>query len=172
MQKVTDLYPPEISRHKLEKLFSGNPVVLELIPKLNKTSLCTFAALCEGNVVTTSGYNIMADLCVNRASAVAYYLKKKLLPVSVKNISTEADVGGAATQAAFFVEPVDLERLKSEPENVMKECEKNWNSQKRSNAQKDMSRLYKEYGEDGVLELLRNTVGANDSPPSDSQKAS
>ncbi len=49
---------------------------------VNKTSLCTFAALCDGNVVTTSGYNIMADLCVNRASAVAHSLKQKYLPVT------------------------------------------------------------------------------------------
>jgi hypothetical protein len=66
MQKVTDLYPPEIARHKLENHFTDNIVILDLIQKMNKTSL--FAALCEGNVVTTSGYNIMADLCVNRAS--------------------------------------------------------------------------------------------------------
>ncbi|RZB11361.1 hypothetical protein EVY01_04595 [Escherichia coli] len=57
MQKVTDLYPPEIARHKLQNHFAGNTVMLELIQKLNKTSLCTFAALCDGNVVTTSGYN-------------------------------------------------------------------------------------------------------------------
>ncbi|HEE9886604.1 TPA: hypothetical protein R8G26_005206, partial [Citrobacter braakii] len=56
MQKVTDLYPPEIARHKLQNHFAGNTVMLELIQKLNKTSLCTFAALCDGNVVTTSGY--------------------------------------------------------------------------------------------------------------------
>ncbi|MBJ5256744.1 hypothetical protein JGF93_23145, partial [Salmonella enterica subsp. enterica serovar Mbandaka] len=116
MQKVTDLYPPEIARHKLQKHFADNTVMLELIQKLNKTSLCTFAALCDGNVVTTSGYNIMADLCVNRASAVAHSLKQKFLPVTAKTISTKADVGGAVKQAAFYIDEVDLERLKSEPE--------------------------------------------------------
>jgi hypothetical protein len=172
MQKVTDLYPPEISRHKLENHFSGNTAVLELIQKLNKTSLCTFAALCDGNVVTTSGYNITADLCVNRASAVAHSLKKKLLPVSTKGISTKADVGGAVKQAAFLIDEADLERLKSEPEKVMKECELNLNSQKRTNAQKEMSRLYKEFGEDGILALLRNVAGTNGTPPPSGQPAS
>lgn len=172
MQKVTDLYPPEIARHKLENHFTGNIVILDLIQKMNKTSLCTFAALCEGNVVTTSGYNIMADLCVNRASAVAHSLKQKCLPISAKTISTKADVGGAVKQAAFFIDGVDLEKLKSEPEKVIKECERNLNSQKRTNAQKEMSRLYKEFGEAGVLTLLRNVVGANDIPPSEEQQAS
>ncbi|HCC0890301.1 TPA: hypothetical protein M4K80_003888 [Salmonella enterica] len=172
MQKVTDLYPPEIARHKLENHFTDNIVILDLIQKMNKTSLCTFAALCEGNVVTTSGYNIMADLCVNRASAVAHSLKQKCLPISAKTILTKADVGGAVKQATFFIDSVDLEKLKSEPEKVIKECERNLNSQKRTNAQKEMSRLYKEFGEAGVLTLLRNVVGANDIPPSEEQQAS
>lgn len=172
MQKVTDLYPPEIAHHKLQNHFSGNTVMLELIQKLNKTSLCTFAALCDGNVVTTSGYNIMADLCVNRASAVAHSLKQKYLPITTRTVSTKADVGGAVKQAAFFIDENDLERLKSEPEKVMKECERNLNSQKRTNAQKEMSRLYKDFGEDGILALLSNVRGTNGAPPPSAQPAS
>lgn len=172
MQKVTDLYPPEIAHHKLQNRFSGNTVMLELIQKLNKTSLCTFAALCDGNVVTTSGYNIMADLCVNRASAVAHSLKQKYLPITTRTVSTKADVGGAVKQAAFFIDENDLERLKSEPEKVMKECERNLNSQKRTNAQKEMSRLYKDFGEDGILALLSNVRGTNGTPPPSGQPAS
>lgn len=172
MQKITDLYPPEIASHKLQNHFSGNTVMLELIQKMNKTSLCTFAALCDGNVVTTSGYNIAADLCVNRASAVIHSLKQKHLPIATRTISTKADVGGAVKQAAFYIDEVDLERLKSESEKMMKECERNLNSQKRTNAQKDMSRLYKEFGEDGILALLRNVVGANGTPPPSGQPAS
>lgn len=172
MQKVTDLYPPEIALHKLQNHFAGNTVMLELIQKLNKTSVCTFAALCDGNVVTTSGYNIMADLCVNRASAVAHSLKQRYLPVMTKTVSTKADVGGAVKQAAFYIDDIDLKRLKSEPEKMMKECERNLNSQKRTNAQKDMSRLYKEFGEDGILALLRNVVGAKGTLPPSGQPAS
>ncbi|RSB58477.1 hypothetical protein EGT71_23055 [Atlantibacter subterranea] len=172
MQKVTDLYPPEIAAHKLQNHFSGNTVMLELIQKLNKTSLCTFAALCDGNVVTTSGYNIMADLCVNRASAVAHSLKQKYLPITTRTVSTKADVGGAVKQAAFFIDENDLERLKSEPEKVMKECERNLNRQKQTNAQKEMSRLYKDFGEDGILALLSNVRGTNGTPPPSGQPAS
>ena len=172
MQKVTDLYPPEIAHHKLQNHFSGNTVMLELIQKLNKTSLCTFAALCDGNVVTTSGYNIMADLCVNRASAVATSLKQKFLPITTRTISAKADVGGAVKQAAFFIDENDLERLKSEPEKIMKECERNLNSQKRTNAQKEMSRLYKDFGEDGILALLSNVRRTNGTPPPSGQPAS
>lgn len=172
MQKVTDLYPPEIAHHKLQNHFSGNSVMLELIQKLNKTSLCTFAALCDGNVVTTSGYDIMADLCVNRASAVAHSLKQKFLPITTRTISTKADVGGAVKQAAFFIDENDLERLKSEPEKMMKECERNLNSQKRTNAQKEISRLYKDFGEDGILALLSNVRRTNDTPPPSGQPAS
>lgn len=172
MQKVTDLYPPEIASHKLQNHFYGNTVMLELIQKLNKTSLCTFAALCDGNVITTSGYNIMADLCVNRASAVAHSLKQKYLPVMARTIPTKADVGGPAKQAAFYIDEIDLERLKSDPEKMMKECERNLNSQKRTNAQKDMSRLYKEFGEDGILTLLRNAAGASGKLPPSEQPAS
>ncbi|MBN3074474.1 hypothetical protein H4F33_20730 [Pectobacterium brasiliense] len=172
MQKVTDMYPPEIACHKLQNHFTGNAVMLELAQKLNKTSLCTFAALCDGNVVTTSGYNIMADLCVNRASAVAHSLKKKYLPITARTISTKADVGGVVKQAAFYIDEIDLARLKSEPEKMMKECERKLNSQKRTNAQKDMSRLYKEFGEDGILVLLRNVVGENGTLPPSGQSAS
>ncbi len=48
---------------------------------------------------------------------------------------------------------------------MMKECERNLNSQKRTNAQKEMSRLYKEFGEDGILALLRNVAQSNGTPP-------
>lgn len=158
MQKVTDIYSPEIARHSLEKHFSDIPAVQEKIQKLHKTSLCMLAALCDGNVVTTSGYNISADLCVNRASAVAHSLKLKLFPVSAKAISTRADVGGEVRQAAFYIDEADLEMLKADPEKIMKECEQNLNGQKRTNAQKDMTRLYREFGEEGVMELLHHVA--------------
>jgi hypothetical protein len=156
MQKVTELYPPEISKRKLENLFSGNQVMLDAIRGMSKSNMCVFAALCDGHVVTTTGYSITADLCVNRASAVTHSLKKKHLPISSMGVSTKADVGGAVKQAAFFVSEDDLARLKTEPEKIMKECERDLNSKKRSSAQKDMIRLYKEFGEEGVLALLRN----------------
>ena len=53
----------------------------------------------------------------------------------------------------------------------MSECEKLQRIQKKSYAQKDMARLYKSFGEEGVLELLRNACSANDAPPSGEQKA-
>lgn len=170
MYKITDLYPPEIARHKLEKHFFGSPTVLEKIRKLPKTEVCTLAALCDGNVVTTSGYNIAADLCVNRASAVAHSLKNCLFPVSARPIATEADVGGKVKQVAFYISEVDLERLKSDPETLMKECEKKLNGQKCTNAQKNMTRLYKEFGEDGVMALLQHVANANRTPPANGQQ--
>lgn len=102
MQKVTELYPPKISKYKLEKLFSGNQVMLAAIRGMSKSNMCVFAALCDGHVVTTTGYNIPADLCVNRASAVTHALKQKYLPISSRGVSTKADVGGVVKQAAFF----------------------------------------------------------------------
>ncbi|SSL75344.1 Uncharacterised protein [Klebsiella pneumoniae] len=55
---------------------------------------------------------------------------------------------------------------------MMKECERNLNSQKRTNAQKEMSRLYKEFGEDGILALLRNVAQSNGTPPPGAHPAS
>lgn len=49
--------------------------------------------------------------------------------------------------------------MKNEPEKIMKECERSMNSKKRSSAQKDMIRLYKEFGEEGVLALLKDVSG-------------
>jgi len=158
MQKVTDLYSPEVARHTLEKHFENTPVVMDKINRLHKTSLCMLAALCDGNVVTTSGYNISADLCVNRASAVAHSLKLKLFPVSARAVCTRADVGGEVRQAAFYIDDADLEMLKDDPEKLMKQCENNLNGQKRTNAQKDMTRLYREFGEEGVMALLHHVA--------------
>lgn len=159
MQKVTDIYPPEISKTKLETLFAGNQVMLDAIRKMSKSNMCVFAALCDGYVITTTGYTIAADLCVNRASAVSHSLKQKNLPISSRGVPTKADVGGAVKQAAFFVSNDDLVRLKTEPEKVMKECERDLNSKKRSSAQKEMIRLYREFGEEGVFTLLKNVPG-------------
>lgn len=172
MKKVTDLYPPEIARNKLEKHFSGTPEVLELIRTLGKTDLCTFAALCDGHVVTTIGYDIPVDLAVKRASAVALSLKKRHLPIQSKSISAKADVGGAVYQAAFYIDKTDLVNLKAEPSKVMKACEKLLNSKKQTNAQKEMRRLVSEFGEEGVLALLRSVASANDVPTSDGKEAS
>ncbi|NDJ55826.1 hypothetical protein GWD52_02200 [Enterobacteriaceae bacterium 4M9] len=172
MEKVSEKYPTEIARHKLQNHFSGNTIMLDLIQKMHRSTLCTFAALCEGNTVTTTGYNIPADLCVNRASAVIHALKQKNLPISTRPVPTDADVGGKVNQAAFFIDETDLEKLKSETEKVMKACEKERNSQKKTNAHKEMSRLYKEFGEAGVLALLHATKGSNQAPPSGQQPAS
>lgn len=167
MKKVTDLYPPEIARNTLENHFGEAPEVLEVVQTLGKTDLCTLAALCDGYVVTTIGYEIPVDLAVKRASAVALSLKQRHLPVQARSYSAKADVGGAVKQVAFYIDKNDLADLKSDPSRVMKACEKQLNSKKQTNAQKEIRRLLSEFGEAGVLELLRRVVSANDAPPPD-----
>ncbi|MCM7084154.1 hypothetical protein ACOY6A_23450, partial [Enterobacter roggenkampii] len=74
-------------------------------------------------------------------------------------------------QSVFYMSDISIQRLETEPEKIMSECEKLQGVQKKSCAQKDMARLYKSFGEEGVLELLRNACSANDAPPSGEQKA-
>ncbi|RYC48136.1 hypothetical protein DEH81_07250 [Pectobacterium zantedeschiae] len=163
MRKVTDDYSPEIARHKLDLRFQDNEPMSELIRGMKRTDLCALAALCDGKTLTTSGYNIDADYSVNRASAVAHSLKQYLLPISAKSLPAKADVGGISHQSAFFITKEDLSRLEKDTESVFEVCRKSLLVQKESSAQKEMKRLYKEFGEEGVLNFLRSV--ANDSSP-------
>ncbi|EAR2000281.1 hypothetical protein EH025_11095 [Salmonella enterica] len=88
-----------------------------------------------------------------------------------QTIQTKADVGGTTKQSVFYISDISIQRLETEPEKIMSECEKLQRIQKKSCAQKDMARLYKSFGEEGVLELLRNACSANDASPSGEQKA-
>jgi len=79
MEKVTDQYSPEIAQHKLSAYFSGNLIMFRVTKRLQKSSLCVFAALCDGKTITTTGYEVDADFSVKRASAVIHSLKLKNL---------------------------------------------------------------------------------------------
>lgn len=171
MMKVSDVYTPELSRQKLSMRFSDNLPMIEVIRRMNNSNLCVFAALCDGLTVTTTGYDIHADFWVNRASAVACSLKQLFLPIETQTIQTKADVGGTTKQSIFYMSDISIQRLETEPEKIISECEKLQGVQKKSCAQKDMARLYKTFGEEGVLELLRNASSANDTPPAGEQKA-
>lgn len=160
MRKVTEDYSPEISRQKLDARFAQNPVVADRVKKMTKTQLSVFAALCDGKSFTTAGYSIDADYGVNRASAVALSLEKRhSIPVSRRMIETKADVGGNTKQALFFISSEDLSRLDDEPETLFKECQLDLFRRTSSQAQRDVKRLLRELGTDGLLNLVH---AAND----------
>lgn len=165
MEKVTDQYSPEIARHKLSAYFSGNLIMLDVIKRLQKSSLCVFAALCDGKTITTTGYEIDADFSVKRASAVIHSLKLKNLPISTNSVSTDSDVGGTTNQAFFFISKDDLHSLKSDPEKTMRKCAKLHAQHKRSHAQRDIARLCNEFGKETILKLLNQTAAGTKMPP-------
>lgn len=160
-RKVTDDYAPEQARIKLASFFDGHPSALEAIQCLNRTQACVLAALLDSKSITTSGYTIPADYGVKRASAVIHSLEKEYsFPISSRRVETESDVGNKTMQSLFFITLEDQERLKNEPEAVFKERYDSACRKKESQAQKEMRRLVKEYGEEAVLELLKKA--AND----------
>lgn len=94
------------------------------------------------------------------------------LPLLPNNYTLRLTLYLAVTiQSVFYISDISIQRLETEPEKIMSECEKLQRIQKKSCAQKDMARLYKSFGEEGVLELLRNACSANDASPSCEQKA-
>lgn len=166
-RKVTDDYAPEQARIKLASFFDGHPSALEAIQCLNRTQACVLAALLDSKSITTSGYTIPADYGVKRASAVIHSLEKEYsFPISSRRVETESDVGNKTMQSLFFITLEDQERLKTEPEAVFKERYDSACRKKESQAQKEMRRLVKEYGEEAVLELLKKA--ANDEAGPDS----
>ncbi|MEN4692853.1 hypothetical protein ABEG96_08005 [Pantoea agglomerans] len=166
-RKVTDDYAPEQARIKLASFFEGHPSALEAVQRLNRTQACVLAALLDSKSITTSGYTIPADYGVKRASAVIHSLEKEYsFPISSRRVETESDVGNKTMQSLFFITLEDQERLKTEPEVVFKERYDSACRKKESQAQKEMRRLVKEYGEEAVLELLKKA--ANDEAGPDS----
>lgn len=166
-RKVTDDYAPEQARIKLATFFDGHPSALEAVQCLNRTQACVLAALLDSKSITTSGYTIPADYGVKRASAVIHSLEKEYsFPISSRRVETESDVGNKTMQSLFFITLEDQERLKTEPEVVFKERYDSACRKKESQAQKEMRRLVKEYGEEAVLELLKKA--ANDEAGPDS----
>ncbi len=92
--------------------------------------------------------------------------KEYSFPISSRRVETESDVGNRTKQSLFFITQEDQERLQIEPEVVFKERHDNACRKKESQAQKEIKRLVKEYGEDGVRELLERA--ANDEAAPDS----
>lgn len=164
MRKVTDDYTPEKAYDDLIAFFHPYPEVKGVINSLTRTESCVLAALLlDSKSLTTSGYTIPADCCVNRASAVVHSLEKKhSFPISSRKVETESDVGNKTQQSLFFITKEDQQRLKEDPLTVFNECHENAVAKKESQAQRDLRRLVREYGEDGVLDMIKRV--ANDAP--------
>lgn len=164
MHKVTDVYTPDLAKSRLAERFEGNDAILEVVRKLHKTPLCSFAAMCDGYFLSTTGNTAQADFCVNRASAVIHTLKQFHIPVSTHIQNVQSDVGGVAPQAVFFISENDLDKLENDPVKIMRDCESRLQSLKQVHVQKEINRLVKEYGEKELMKLINN-ASANDNPP-------
>lgn len=92
--------------------------------------------------------------------------KEYSFPISSRRVETESDVGNRTKQSLFFITQEDQIRLKADPDLVFKERHDSACLKRESQAQKDIRRLFKEYGESGVLELLKKV--ANDGSDIDS----
>jgi|GEM_PF-1481695 len=166
LRKITDDYTPGLARQKLASFFEDRETALLAVGKLNRTQVCVLAALLDGKCITTSGYSIPADYGVKRASAVMHSLEKEhFFPISSRRIETESDVGTKTKQALFFISQDDRERLKLEPNQILEEIYQKACLTKASQAQKEIIRLVKEFGEAGILELVKKA--ANDEPGPD-----
>lgn len=160
-RKITDDYSPELARQKVTTFFESHPEIAKSTNELSDTKVCVLAALFDGKSITTSGYSIPSDYGVKRASAVAHALEKiHNFPISHSLVDTESDVGKMTKQARFNMTETDREKLQKDPEIVFKEKHEQTCKTRETQAQKEMKRLVKEYGENGVLELLKRA--AND----------
>lgn len=165
---VSEDYSPISAREKLLTLFESHPSAVIAIKALSKRQVCVLAALLDHKSFTTRGYNIPADYGVNRASSVAHALDKiHSFPISSRLIDTETEGGSMTKQAKFYISEEDFVRLLENPEEVFKERRANACRVRSSQAQKEIARLVKEYGKEGVLELL-TSVANDDSGQSDS----
>jgi len=162
MRKVTDDYTPKKAHDELIAFFQPHPNAVDVINSLTRTESCVLAALLlDSKSLTTSGYTIPADCCVNRASAVVHSLEKKhSFPISSRKIETESDVGNKTQQSIFFITKKNQDRLKEDPQTVFNQCHENAVVKKENQAQRDLRRLVREYGEDGVFNMIRRV--AND----------
>lgn len=166
-RKVSEDYAPEIARQKVVNFFQDHPETATTINKLSRSKVCVLAALLDNKSITTSGYTINADYGVKRASSIVHALDKiHSFPISSKRIDTESDVGNMTQQSLFFITEEDREKLKDNPDAVFKERSDNASRIRESQAQKAMKRLVKEYGEDGVRELLKKAANDQDGPDS------
>jgi len=164
-RKVTEDYAPEIARQKVSKFFEDHPETTIIINSLSKTKVCVLAALLDNKSVTTTGYSIKADYGVKRASSIVHALDKlHSFPISSKRVDTESEVGNMTQQSIFFIKEEDREKLREDPETVFKERHEKACRIRESQAQKAMKRLVKEYGEEGVRELLKRTANDGSDP--------
>lgn len=160
-RKVSEDYAPEIARQKVSEFFKDHPETAITINKLGKSKVCVLAALLDDKSITTAGYSIKADYGVKRASAVIHALDKiHSFPISTKRVDTASEVGNMTQQSLFFITEEDREKLKENPDAVFRERHNIACRIRESQAQKAIKRLFKEYGEEGVRELLERA--AND----------
>lgn len=165
LRKVSEDYAPEMARQKVSEFFKEHPDAATSINKLSRSKVCVLAALLDDKSITTSGYSIEADYVVNRASSVIHALDKiHSFPISTKRIDTSSDVGNTTQQSLFFITEEDREKLKENPDAVFKERHDSACRIRESQAQKAMKRLVKEYGEEGVRELLHRAANDGSGP--------
>jgi len=161
MRKLSDDYSAEIARKKLSSRFESSDAIADTIKKLTDKELCTLAALCDGNAITTMGYTINADYGVNRASAVVHSLKEKCsIPIVSISVNTTSDVNNATKQSKFIITKEDLDHLSTDPDSVLRAFQKEALIRKESLAQKEIKRLLRDYGKEGILALIEHA--AND----------
>lgn len=155
-KKLMEFYTPIKAHQLLKNNFSTNPVVTEIINKMSRTHRCVFAALCDGQTITTNGYSIPADYSVNRAPAIAHALRELNLPIESKYAPAISDTGGVTRQSIFYMRRTMILRLHTEPSKVITECsnqraEKKWNQ-----AKGDIERLYREFGKAVLLKMIED----------------
>ncbi|HCM2003279.1 TPA: hypothetical protein ACJG01_002838 [Salmonella enterica subsp. salamae serovar 21:z10:[z6]] len=102
MNKVSDVYTPELSRHKLSVRFSDNLPMIEVIRHMNNSNLCVFAALCDGHTVTTTGYIDTAD------SLETHLLDKPVLKCLICSLHTAFSLWTVGTKPEKVTSPNGL----------------------------------------------------------------
>ena len=152
-------YNPLESRIELNKLTAKNVVLSNYLRCLYGNNAVVANAILRGKTVSNLQYEVGADIEIARCDAVIGELRRKyFLPISRQMISVVTESGHRAKRAKYFIDPLALKQLFSDPVSVLKGQRKRAFIARTGEETRAINRLSLRYGKSGAIKrVVRHT---------------
>lgn len=155
---LQDYYTNLKTTELLEERFGRSPIVMNIIDAMGEMDKRLFAAFCDGLKVTTTGYNVPADIYIHRASAPINAIRSFCIPVESKFVKTISNLGKSTRVTVFYMESSAIAELMKNPKKVIDACREQLRLNKLKRNEIRIKNIYKEYGSDETIKLVHRVI--------------
>lgn len=155
---LQDYYTHLKTTELLEDRFGKVPVMMGVIAKMGEMDKRLFAAFCDGLKVTTTGYEVPADIYIHRASAPINALRLFGFPIENKFVKTLSNLGKPTRVSVFYMEQSVISGLVKNPKKIIAAGKEQLALNKLKRNEIRIKNIYKEYGADETIKLVRRVI--------------